>query len=132
MRIWLDRIGVKKKNRPEGWNRPLRRTVKCLIQKHIYGVDPRETYDLGMTWRMWMYEHLKMFRREAKDVVDLEFHKFEFNGKMYTLLELIDMMIERLEFALTHEDEYFIDMHDTKYVREAEQIWSIVAPVMWW
>ena len=106
MRIWLDRIGVKRKYRPEGWNRPLKRTLKCLFEKNIYGVDSRETYDLDNTWRMWLYEHLKMFRRKAEPVIDMTEKQYDFNGKKYNQLELIDMMLERLKFALDPKSGY--------------------------
>lgn len=133
MRIWLDRIGVKRRDRPEGWNRPVKRRLKCLLEKHIYGVDSRETYSLDDTWRMWLYEHLKMYLKKADPVVDLSDNLFTFNDEQYTQKELIEMMLSRLEFYLNpkyHYNEY--DRHDYEYVNEIEQIWAVVCSSMWW
>ena len=133
MRIWLDRIGVKRRNRPEGWAKPLGRHVKCWFERKIYGVDSRETYDLDFTWRMWLYEHLKMFLKKAESVVDLDEELLNYDGKMHSMKELIEMMLERLEFSLDPKKDY--DDYDAKqfaYVHEVEKIWAVIAPAMWW
>ena len=133
MRLYLDKIGLKRKDRPEGWIRPLKRTVKCLATKFLYNVDPRETYDLDATWRMWLYEHLIMFKKEADQVIDMTEKKWEYDGKMYSQIELIEMMIERLEFALSPSKDYNdFDEEQYKYVSETEKIWALICPAMWW
>ena len=133
MRIWLRRIGVKRSDRPEGWNKPVKRAVKCWFAKRVYGVDPRETYDLESTWRMWMYEHLKMYLKQASPKVDLTFHKIQWNGDEWALEDLIHMMMDRLEYALNPKLGYNdYDEADFKYVHEAEDIWKTICPYMWW
>lgn len=133
MRIWLDKIHVPKKNRPEGWKRPLGRHVKCKIAKLIYGVDPRDTYDLDFTWRLWLYEHLKMFLKQADPVIDMSEKNIEWDGGKYSLLEMIHMMLDRLEFALDPRNQYDdLDEKEHKYVNQIEQIWATVCPAMWW
>ena len=133
MRIWLDKIGVKRRDRPEGWTKPFKRRVKCWCARSLYGVDPRETYDLESTWHMWMYEHLKMFKKEAEPCIDMTEKIFEYEGAKYSQTELIDMMLERLEFALSPAMGYNdYDKEQFDYVHEVEIIWSIVLPAMWW
>ena len=133
MRVWLTKIGVKRRDRPEGWVKPFGRHIKCKVKNKIYGVDPRDTYDLYYTWQLWLYEHLKMFRIEAMPVVDLEWERIEYNGKKYTQLEMIDMMLTRLEFALNPKKKYDdLDQTQWEYVHEVEKIWAAVAPAMWW
>lgn len=133
MRRYLDKIGLKKKDRPEGWKKPLTRHIKCLFHKHIYGVDPRDTYDLDFAWRMWLYEHLIEFKKQAEPVIVMTEKKWEYNGEMYSQLELIDMMIERLEFALSPSKDYNdFDEEQYKYVSETEEIWALICPAMWW
>ena len=133
MRIWLNQIHVPKKYRPEGWKKPLKRHLKCKLAKAVYGVDPRETYDLDETWRMWMYEHLKMYLKKANPVVDLTEHHFEWKGEQYSQLDMIHMMLDRLEFALNPKSGYDdFNEKDYNYIHEAEKIWAIICPAMWW
>ena len=133
MRIWLNKIHVPKKHRPEGWTKPLGRHLKCRLTKAIYGVDPRETYNLDETWRMWMYEHLKMYLKKADPVIDLTEKCFEWNGEKYSQRELIQMMIDRLEYALNPKLGYNdYDSKDWSYVHQAEEIWAVLCPAMWW
>lgn len=63
--------------------------------------------------------------------INLDFHKFECNGTEYTQRQLIDMMIERLEFSFRKEYNDF-DEDKYMYVSKIEKIWAIVLPAMWW
>lgn len=133
MRIWLDKIGVGKKYRPEGWHRPLKRELKCRIEKKIFGVDSRETYDLRDTWYMWLYEHLKMYLKKASTIVDLEYHEIEWNGHQWTQKALIEEMLRRLEYALNPKSGYNeYDETQWNYVHQIEEIWAVVFPYLWW
>lgn len=133
MRIWLNKIHVPKGHRPEGWKKPLSRHIKCKMTKMIYGVDPRETYDLDYTWRLWLYEHLKMFKKQASPVIDMTDRRFDWDGENWSQEELIDMMIDRLEFALDPKSGYDdMDDKDWHYVHQIEEIWAVVCPAMWW
>ena len=133
MRIWLRKIGVKREERPENWKKPLKRHIKCKIKKAIYGVDPRDTYDLDYAWQLWLYEHLKMFQKQAYPVVDLSEKRFEWKGEKYSQEELITMMINRLEFALNPRNKYDdLDSKQFNCVHEVEKIWALVCPAMWW
>lgn len=128
MRKYLDQIGIKRKDRPEGWNKPLKRAIKCWFERRIYGFDSRETYSLDFSWRMWLYEHLKMFRKCAGPVIDMTEKKITYNGELYSQLELIDMLIDKLEHWLKDDTDGFSE----PYVPEIEQIWAAVCPYMWW
>ena len=68
-----------------------------------------------------------MYKEIGGEVVDLNFHKFMYNEKEYTQLQLIDMMLDRLKV-------YFVDEYDGQpdYVDEIAKIWAIVLPAMWW
>jgi len=132
LRLYLDRIGIKRRERPEWWLKPLRRTIKCWFKKLLYNVDPRETYDLDTTWRMWMYEHLKMFREQAIEVIDMTYPRIEYEGQKYSQLEMIDMMLDRLEFCFKHGYDSCLDDESVKYICEAEKMWAVACPYMWW
>lgn len=115
-------------------------------EREIYGFDSRETWSLDTVFYMWLYERLKMFVEIGGQVVDLNFHKFDFKGKEYTQLELINMMIERLEYFFNEDardskiDEYrkqgmgIFEADNKAYepVKEIGEIWALILPAMWW
>lgn len=78
---------------------------------------------------LWLYERLKMYL--DVNCINLEFHKFYFKGKEYTQQQMINMMIERLEFSFREEYDD-MDQEQYTYVHEVWEIWSIVSGAMWW
>ena len=95
---------------------------------------------------MWLYERLKMYVEIGGQIVDLNYHKFTFKEKEYTQLELINMMLERLEYYFKEDaidnkkDEYrkqgmnIVEADNKAYepVIEIGEIWAILLPSMWW
>lgn len=127
MRKYLDDIGVS--NRPDTWNLYDERQYKWFEERKTYGFDERETWALGYSFHLWLYERLKRYLEVAQ--IDLEYCKFNYNGNTYTQKQMIEMMIERLEFSFT--DKYCdSDSKQCNYVSEIEKIWAEVVPVMWW
>lgn len=128
MRKYLDDIGVK--DRPDTWCEDGdERQKRWKKQREMYGFDDRETWNLDFVFYLWLYERLKMFLDVT--VIDLDFHRFEYNGKEYTQRQMIDMMIERLEFCFSKEYNSFNAEH-VDYVLEIGKIWATVLPAMWW
>ncbi len=115
-------------------------------QQKIYSFDDRETWALDNVFYMWLYERLKMFVEIGGQIVDLNFHKFNYKEKEYTQLELINMMLERLEYYFNDDaldskvDEYKkqgmsvfeADQKAYEPVVEIGEIWAILLPAMWW
>lgn len=115
-------------------------------EREIYGFDSRETWNLDCVFYMWLYERLKMFVEIGGQVVDLNYNKFDFKGKEYTQLELINMMIEKLEYYFNEDardskiDEYrkqgmsIVEADNKAYepIKEIGEIWALVVPAMWW
>lgn len=128
-RKYLEDIGFN--NTPDTFNIGANdeREEKWKKEREVFGFYERETWNLDSTFYIWLYERLKMYLDVT--IVDLDYHKFDYNGKEYTQRQMIDMMLERLETALT--DKYY-DLDDEKYqyVHEIEKIWSLVLPAMWW
>lgn len=115
-------------------------------EREIYGFDSRETWNLDCVFYMWLYERLKMFVKIGGQVIDLNYNKFDFKGKEYTQLELINMMIEKLEYYFNEDvrdskiDEYrkqgmgIVEADNKAYepIKEIGEIWALVLPTMWW
>lgn len=127
MRKYLDDIGVT--DRPDLWNKNDDRQTKWAQERDAYGFDERETWNMDFSFYLWLYERLKRFVEIAP--INLDYHKFEYNGKEYTQRQMIDMMLERLEFSFKPGHNEF-DKKQYSYVSEIEKIWAIVLPAMWW
>lgn len=127
MRKYLDDIGVT--DRPDTWNKDDKRQEQWADERETYGFDERETWSLDFSFHLWLYERLKFFLEAAS--IDLGYHKFEFNGHEYTQKQMIEMMLERLEFSFKPEYND-CDSKQFEYVSEIEKIWALVTPAMWW
>lgn len=127
MRKYLDDIGVT--DRPDTWNEDDHRQQLWAEERELYGFDDRETWTLGYSFHLWLYERLKRFIEVC--IIDLDYHKFEYRGKTYTQREMFDMMLERLEFSFKPEYND-CDEEQYTYVSEIEQIWAIVISAAWW
>lgn len=108
-----------------------KRLKKWEKEREIYGFDDRETWDLQHTFYLWLYERLMKYVESASPIVNLEYHKFEFKGKEYTQIEMIDMMLERLRFVFSSSYVDF-EPESIEKAREIGEIWAIVLPAMWW
>ena len=126
-RKYLDDIGVK--DRPDLWIENDERQEKWKKEREEYGFDERESWNLDHTFRLWLYERLKYFLDVAP--INLEYHLFDYAGKEYTQKQMIDMMLERLEFSFSKEYNYMKD-DQYEYVNEVGKIWAVVMPAMWW
>ena len=106
-----------------------KRKPKWAKERLTYGFDERETWGMETTFYAWLYERLKMFVEVSN--IQLDYHKFEFKGETYTQEQLINMMLERIEFYF--KDNFNdCDKKQAEYVDEIVQIWAIVLPSMWW
>ena len=126
-RKYLDDVGVI--DRPDTWNPNDKRQKQWKKERKKFGFDERETWCMDFTFYLWLYERLKMFLEIAP--IDFEYHTYVYKGNTYTQKQLIDMMIERLEFYFKPEYTGF-DNEQYKYVSEIEEIWAVVLRDMWW
>lgn len=103
-----------------------------MKEREVYGFDSRETWCLENIFYQWMYEHLKMFKKRASKIVNLEYHKFNVNGEEMTQLQAINRMIELLEKIVSSKDSIFEGNNWDEERRELLAIWAEVLPAMWW
>ena len=117
--LWL---GLEDDERQERWAK----------EQEEYGFDERETWSLDHAFYCWLYERLKMYVERASKIVQLDFHKFEYEGEELTQQECIDRMIYGCEVYFAQEDEWNISEEDRKIINDIAKIWAIVLPAMWW
>ena len=129
MRKFLDDVGVTK--RPETMLPADKRQAQWQSERDTYGFDERETWDLQFTFFLWLYERLKMYVFAASPNIDLNHHRFVYNETSYTQQQMIDMMLERLEFYFSDKYQRY-DQEQQPYIEEIAKLWATVLPAMWW
>lgn len=127
-RKYLDDIGV------DLWTEleDDKRQARWAQEREEYGFDERDTWCMDYAFYCWLYERLKMYLERASKIVQLDFHKFEYEGEELTQQECIDRMIYGCEVYFAQEDEWNISEEDRKIISDIAKIWAIVLPAMWW
>ena len=98
-------------------------------QEEVYGFCDKETWDLDVAFAQCIYERLMMYKEVANEAIDLTFHKFEYNGKKYTQLELINILIEDCKMVIIGSD---IDIEYMKIMEEVYDILKLCHHTLWW
>lgn len=127
-RKYLDDIGVT--NRPDLWNEEDKRQEKWTEERNTYGFDERETWALDFTFYCWLYERLKMYL--DVNIIDLTFHKFEYEDETLTQEECINRMIKGCEVYFEEDGRWPISEENQKAMDDVAKIWAVVLPAMWW
>ena len=89
----------------------------------------KECWNLDSAFVNWLNIRLKIYKHDAGKIVNLEYHKFDYDGKEWTQLELIDKLIH-LTDEMKHTDTW-----NTNYIPLLNQIceiWKELIPAMWW
>ena len=108
------------------------RQEKWTQEREEYGFDERDTWSLDNAFYCWLYEHLKMYIERASEIIDLDFHKFEYEGEELTQTQCINRMIYGCEIYFAQRDDWNISEEDQKTISDVAKIWAIVLPAMWW
>jgi len=111
------------------------RNIKYWFQRRTRGWSDDVTWDLNNHFIEDMNVKLKKYRELAGEKVDLEFHTFEYKGKTYTQLELINKLID-LTDELIDLDINTWDGEDAgqvqKDIDEVFNIMKLVVYSLWW
>lgn len=110
--------------------RTLKRSIKYWFQRRTRGWSDDETWNLDYEFIKWVNSRFKKYKEKAGKIVDLEFHRFEYEGKEYTQLELIDKVIKLsnkyIDTNLLSEDK----LNSIK--DEIFDIFKLIFWTMWW
>lgn len=123
MNKYIKDLGINEENTPWGWDiNDKRKKEQC----DAYGFDERETWALNLTFAMWLYSRVSMFKEKASKIIKLDYHKFTIDDKEYTQIEMIDLILENTESYLKSSDN-----NDDKLVK-ATELFAKILPAMWW
>ena len=133
---FLEKLGVPLKYRGTNFcDNTDKRHNRWVKERKKYGFDSKETWSLDYTFYVWLYEHLMMYKKEAFKVVDLDYHKFDVDGKEYTQRQLINRLLKDLRYIMLN-DYYMFDKKDYEKIQKRTErihkLWGIVIPAMWW
>ena len=130
---YLDDLGLKQEEYGINFTKDNdKRKTEWEQQREVYGFDERETWNMGATFIEWLYSHLKMY--DEVNIVNTNYHTFEFQGKTYTQQELMDLIMEKCEYFLLNQDKPDLNLENKAYeeAKIAIQAFAEVFPAMWW
>ena len=133
-RYYIDELGVKYEDTPQGWNPGDPRQKEWSKARKEIGFDERETWDLKYTVDLFLYERLCDYKNIAQGCIDLEFHTFEYENKKITQKECLDRMINglKLEITLGPFDERREDPEIIKQIEDIYPIYNLCKESLWW
>lgn len=124
---YLDDLGIPLQNQHTNFsNNKDRRWKRWKKERKVYGFDSRETWNLDKMLVEWIYTHFKMYKELT--IVNLKFHKFDYNGEKITQEEAIDIILEACENCLISDN----DLLDESLPEEIYTLIGRVMPAMWW
>ena len=92
----------------------------------------KECWNLNYSFILWLKERLPVYVEEAGKMVNLEYHKFNFRSEEYTQLQLINKMIDLVNY-LTEDEKYFnLTQESAEKTEELLEIFKLVFSTLWW
>lgn len=91
-----------------------------------------ECWNVDYNFIVWLNQHLKVYLQDAPKVVNLEYHKFEYQGQEYTQKQLIERMIELSDNLI--EDGHYFDWEEqySSMTNELLDIFKLCFQTLWW
>lgn len=114
----------------------VKQKIKFWWQRHTRGWSDDECWNLDYQFILWVNSRFKQYKKDASEIVDLNYHKFKYKGKTYPLSYLIDKVI-MLSNTLIDEKQYFDLVHSDndkiqKTINEIFDIFKLIFGAMWW
>ena len=98
--------------------------MKIITKKTI----SKECWNLDMALIEWLNEHLKIYKKEANEIVDLEFYKFTYKNKEYTQLQILDRLIEITDYLLNID---LFECNTEKVNKKKDEMYDLMKLVHW-
>lgn len=129
-RRYLENLGIKFEDTPQGLNSTDNRQETWKKQRELYGFDERETWSMDYSFKLWLYERLRMF--DEVNNIDTSHHTFEYDGKKVTFQQCIDRMIEGLKLDLTVLEDSLERKENEKIINDVLPIFTMCFNYLWW
>ena len=100
-------------------------------QENYSKFDERDTYSLNFTLVCWLYDRLRFFQEGT--CIDLNFWKFNINGKALTQAQCIQRMIDDCKILMTGDDYKEEDVEKMNVAKDdLFEVLNKVYWAMWW
>ncbi len=100
-------------------------------QREEHGFDEREVWSLRYNIALYLYTRIKMYDETSDELIDKDFHKFEYKDKEYTFQECINMVLEGLRLYLT-KDDFDMTKEEMECVMDSMIIFGKIWLYLWW
>ena len=108
--------------------------TKHFFQRRTRGWSDDDCWNLEQAFMFWLLPHLKIYRRDADQVIDLTWHKIQYKNKTYTLLFLLNKLIMLTEQYILVR--YYYESEDVKEIQklynEVLNIYRVILPYLNW
>lgn len=93
-----------------------------------------ECWNLDYTIVKWLNEHLKVYLKDANSFIDSTVHRFEYQGKEYTQLELLNKLITVTDELLEGYNDWSISRPQSaeRLKDEMYDILKLLHWSLWW
>ena len=109
------------------------RKIKYFFQRRIRGWSDDETWDLSISFMKWINSRFIAYKEHASKKVDLEFHKIKYELKEYTLLELINKIIDLTDRYIVLTNNFFDNEEELEKIKnQVLNIFKEMYWYMWW
>lgn len=100
------------------------------------GFNPVNTWDLSSYFWHYLFEMIEAYLDNASEIIDLDYHKFTYEGKEYTQNEVLKILKDEIKDIISLETGDTYDMYIYEKIRDKEKkaldLWYLVLPVMGW
>lgn len=86
-------------------------------------------WNLNYEFIVWLNKWFRIYKKNASKVVDLEYFKFDYKGKKYTQIEIINRIIYLTGTVI--EKEGYLDNHE-EIIDEIFDLFRLIFGYMWW
>ena len=104
-----------------------------MLEKQEEGKNSQFLYGCNTDWNLntefihWVNYWFKEYKKNT--IVDLTFHKFEYNGVLLTQEQVIDKIIDITNHIIEVNDWWEIEDREWEEVLD---LFKLVFPAMWW
>lgn len=116
----------------------IKRDLKHFYQRHTRGWSDDECWNMEHSLVKWINEHFKVYLKQAGGIVDLTYHRFEYGGREWTQLELMERVVDVTEILLD-EDKYIaslgIEDEEEIMIQAKDELYGILKVIhfqLWW
>ena len=114
------------------YGRKFKQKIVFQKQKKCRGWSDEETWNLNNELIKWINERLTRYLEVADNVIDLDYYKYEYGGKIYTQKEIIRFIIDETNnYLVLYELNCYIKNRE-KHIIIIFDLLKLIFEELWW